>query len=770
MRKNKSLLRKILGLFWVLCLCMCHYALCQEVAQPKKITRIEVKGNKTVSQDAILTKLRTRVGADFEQTLLNEDLKRLYATGLFSDVSVSLQDYEAGVSVLFNVSEKPLLKDIIFEGNRVIKKEKFQDTIKSKKGEFLDKRQLKIDMDQLTDLYRQKGYSLVKLNYEVELNENTNEATVFILIDEGIRIAIKDILLEGNKHFSDRQLLKLIKTRKGGFFSKGLYKDEVLEEDLKRIKSFYNEEGFSDAKVSKEITYDKTGKRMFIKINIEEGKKYLVGDINIKGAALFEKSYIKGKLEMLASSTFSRDKMHHEIAIIQGLYFERGYINAIAKADTLLNPQAGKIDITYTIEENELVYVHKIRITGNTKTRDKVIRRQLRLKPGEPFDGVALRRSKERLYNLGFFEEIIFDNEPIAEKDKHDLVVSVKEAKTGEFSFGGGFSSIDRAIGFVEIEQRNFDISNWPTFTGAGQDMKFRFEFGTARRDFELSFTEPWMFDRPTSFGFDLFNKVRLRERSLGLGFDEERRGGDVRLGREFSDTLKGNLTYRLEGIDISNIAEEASSDLKNEAGKNTLSSMIFGISKDTRDSVFNPTSGMLLSDSVEIAGGLFGGDKDFVKTILGTSWYFTPREEFVLELRLRAGVVDSFGESKNVPIYERFFAGGANTIRGYRERRVGPRDAASNDPIGGESMFLAGAEWTFPVVQYLKGAIFYDTGNVWRRVNDFGDGKFKHGVGVGIRVNTPIGPVRLDFGYPLVVDKDEERTGRFHFSLSRGF
>lgn len=754
----------------VLLVSICHSALCQEEEQPKKITRIEVQGNKTVSQAAILAKIRAHIGSDFEQALVNEDLKRLYATGLFSDVSVSLADYEGGVSVLFNVIEKPLIKDIIFEGNKVIKKAKLQETIKSKRGEFLDKRQLKTDIDNILDQYRQKGYSLAKLNHTVELNEETNEATIYILIDEGTKLAIKNILLEGNKHFSDKQLLKLIKTRKGGLFSKGLYKEEVIDEDLKRIKSFYNEQGFSDAKVSKELLYDKGAKRMSIKINIEEGEKYLVGEIIIRGNALFEESYIRGKLEMLPSSTFSRDRLHNEIVAIQGLYFERGYINAIAKADTLLNPQTGRIDITYTIEENELVYVHKIRITGNTKTKDKVIRRELRLKPGEPFNGAKLKRSKERLYNLGFFEEVVFDNEPTSEKDKQDLVVNVKETKTGEFSFGGGFSSIDKAIGFIEIEQRNFDISNWPTFTGAGQDMKFRFEFGTVRRDFELSFTEPWMFDRPTSFGFDLFNKRRLRERSLGLGFDEERRGGDIRLGREFSDTLKGGLTYRLEEVDISNIVEEASSDLKNEAGKNTISSLILSLSKDTRDSIYNPARGALLSGSVETAGGLFGGDKDFVKTILGSSWYFSPKEEFVLELRLRAGLADSFGSSKDVPIYERFFAGGVNTIRGYRERRVGPRDPASNDPIGGESMFLAGAELTFPVVQYLKGAVFYDAGDVWRRVNDFGEGKLKHGVGVGIRVNTPIGPVKLDFGYPLTVDKDEKRVGRFHFSLSRGF
>ncbi|KPK41497.1 MAG: hypothetical protein AMJ78_05390, partial [Omnitrophica WOR_2 bacterium SM23_29] len=553
-------------------------------------------------------------------------------------------------------------------------------------------------------------------------------------------------------------------------FTSGIFNEEAFEGDLERIKAFYESQGFLDVRLEPELKYDSTGKFLHINIKVDEGKKYLVGEIKLFGNVVLPYADIKKSLKMTSGNTFSQEGLRKDVNTIQGLYFEKGYIYALVKSETFLNPSTGNIDVAYNILENELTYVERIDIKGNIKTKDKVIRRELRVRPGEPFDGKKLQRSKERLYNLGYFEEISFDTEKSTTPNKSNLIVEVKETKTGEFAFGGGFSTIDKAVGFIQITQRNFDIMNFPTFTGGGQRLVLRGEFGTIRRDYQLSFTEPWIFGYPYLFGFDVYQNTRLRATDVGYGYDEMRRGGALRFGKEFTDFDRGDLTYRLEKVKISYVSSEASSDLKNEEGSNNISSLTLALTRDTTDSAYNPSKGYQLFGSVEGAGGPFAGDKDFIKWYGSSTLYIPPHENHVIELKLRAGLVDDYGDSTSVPIYERFYAGGSNTIRGFRERRVGPRDPISNDPIGGEALLVGNAEYVFPILEFLKGAIFFDAGNVWAQANDFGSGGYKYSTGVGIRVKTPIGPVKLDYGYPLRVDKGEKKQGRFHFTLSKAF
>jgi outer membrane protein insertion porin family len=350
--------------------------------------------------------------------------------------------------------------------------------------------------------------------------------------------------------------------------------------------------------------------------------------------------------------------------------------------------------------------------------------------------------------------------------------VTVKVSKTGEFSFGGGYSSIDLLIGFVEITQRNFDIMNFPAFTGGGQSLSIKAEVGMVRNNFNIGWTDPWILGYPYSFGFDIYNMSHNKRGDVGWYYDETRTGGDLKLGKEFTDYFRGNLFYRLEDVRISDVIDNASQDFKDEAGSNWISSLAGELIYDTRDNVFNPTKGFMIDGSFEDAGGIFFGDKDFIKGTATAAIYHTFFKKFTLELRGRGGLTTAYGDSDEVPIYERFYAGGANTIRGYKERRVGPRDPGSDVPIGGEAILIGNAELTFPIYEkMIKGAIFYDVGNVWRRAEDFMvGGNYKSGVGVGARVKTPLGPIRVDYGYPLVGNYDDERNGEFYFSMSRGF
>jgi len=297
-------------------------------------------------------------------------------------------------------------------------------------------------------------------------------------------------------------------------------------------------------------------------------------------------------------------------------------------------------------------------------------------------------------------------------------------------------------------------------------------EIGLVRNNFNVGWTDPWIFGYPYSFGFDVYRAAHTKGGDIGWAYDETRTGGDLRLGKEFTDHFRGGLSYRLEEVRIENLVDTASQDLRDEEGKNVISSLLLELTHDVRDNIFNPTKGYILSGSIEDAGGVFYGDKDFIRATVSASYYHTFFEKFVLELRGRAGLANAYGDTDEVPIYERFYAGGANTIRGYKERRVSPRDPGSNEPIGGEAILLGNVELTFSIYEkFLKGAVFYDAGNVWRRAGDFiAGGNYKAGAGVGVRVKTPLGPVRVDYGYPLVGNIDEDKNGEFYFSMSRGF
>lgn len=735
------------------------------------IKAVEIRGNKAISTQTIMAKIKTRAGAAYFAQTSRDDIKRLYETGFFADISLELEKADGGVKVVFKVEERPVVEEIDAVGNKALTTRAIMRKLKTKAGQYLNFSLLKEDIAAVKKEYERIGLPEAVVDHALETDSETNKVKITIKVDEGTRVKIRRVFVDGNLHYKDGKIMSLIKTRAARLFHAGFFKEEQLNEDLERIKAFYLSNGYLDAKVDYRLDYDVEG-LLYLRIKIEEGKQYTVGSITVKGQDVFSTEEVTASLRScLVDGVFTYDALREDVANIQGFYFGKGYIFVQIKESTSLDPSTGKVDIAYAIVENQIAYVDRIEIRGNIKTQDKVIRREMRINPGERFDGDKLKRSKERLYNLGFFEEVNYDTEPGTEPDQRNLVVDVKEAKTGSFSFGGGYSSIDQFVGFVEVEQKNFDWRNWKTFTGAGQDLKLRAEMGSVRQNLELSFTEPWMFNHPVSFGFDVYKRTHDKEADVGYGYVEKRTGGDLRLGKEFNEYLRGGLTYRLEEVDISDVESTATQDLKREEGKNLISSMEFALTRDTTDNVFNPTRGLILSGSYEIAGGPFGGDKDFNKFFGLVSKYIPLFAKSVLLLEARAGIAQPFGDESKVPIYERFYAGGANTIRGYEERSVGPVDLVTSDPLGGEALFVANIEVTVPLVEFIKGAVFIDMGNVWSEASDFGRGGFKTGIGFGVRVKTPIGPLKLDYGIPLNKQPGkEDKEGRFHFSMSHGF
>ena len=741
---------------------------------PAKIVKaIDIRGNKSIGIAQILAKIKIRVGQEYLENVVSDDLKRLYNTGHFADVRIEHEDYQGGYKVIVLLKEKPIVEEITFSKLRYFNTRYLESKMKTKKDKFLDNKTVKDDVNTIKDLYKKKGLTQVNVDVETFVDETTNKVSLHFIIREGWRVKIKRIDVYGNTAYPDKRIIKVIKSRPAWLFNSGFLKEDVLEEDMTRIQSFYEQNGYIDAKAGNKVEALYRG-LVNVAITIEEGKRYYVGDVVFSGNVAASEYEIKGNIKnMRQGKVFSREKLDEDIGRIRDSYFDRGYISASVQESTSFNTGTGKVDIRLDIKEGNLAYIDKIKIQGNTQTRDIVIRRELRMYPGDQFDGKKLRKSKDRLRDLGYFEDVGYDIEDTDKPDQKDLVVQVKEAKTGSFSFGGGYSTVDRLVGFIEIEQKNFDISKWPTFTGGGQDLRLRAETGSTRQNITLSFTEPWLFDYPVSGGFDGFATKQNRDSTTGYAYDEKRTGGDLRLGKRFDDNFSIGSTYRLEQIKINNLASGVSADLAAEEGTNVISALGFSTTHDYRDSTLNPTQGWIIQNNADLAGSFLGGDKDFYRLQTEGSYYipFKFNESVtVLQVSGRTGVVKAYGDSTKVPIFERYFAGGAHSIRGYNERRVGPLDPSSNQSIGGETMIVGNIEYTVPIVDVLKAAVFFDTGNVWSHAKDYGSG-FKSGTGVGFRVKTPIGPINLDYGIPLNKEPGEsKKSGKFYFSVSRGF
>ncbi|MCF7869797.1 MAG: outer membrane protein assembly factor BamA [Candidatus Omnitrophica bacterium] len=737
------------------------------------ISQIQIEGNDLVSDAKIISEIKVKTGQPFNEDMVNEDIKNLYQTGFFQEVSTETKKDDEGVVLIFQVEEKPVINEITIEGQRYIRKKHILDEIELSEGNFVDEYRLRQAVKKIEDLYDKKGFSQAVINYQIIPAQGQKVDLKFTIVEKGV-VKARSVKIEGNKSFSDDRIKKLMKTRKAWLFNKGVFKDDIFKDDLKRIRGFYQHSGFTDVFVDSEVDFRKKG--VYITLTVDEGKKYHIGQIDITGNKEIDIGEIREKLTISKEDIFSKEAIYQGSSQIRQLYVDKGYIFAQAEPVSVLNPDTKKIDVTYQITESYVAYVEDIQIKGNEKTKGEVIRRELKVYPGQKFDGLKMRKTKQNLENLGFFEDIRFRTEPGSEKDKVDLVVDVTEAKTGYFSFGGGYSSIEEFIGFVELRQRNFDYQNWQTLTGAGQDLTLKASLGTLTSRYQLSFTNPWIFDKPISFGFDAYKKGHDQDDDVGYAYSEDITGGALRLGKRFTDRLSGRAAYRFENVDISD-TEGASQSIKDEDGSNNLSSVEFSLAYDSRDNVFSPRTGIYFSNSIQLTGSFLGGDKDFTKYNSRLSLYFPTFNDSVIETRFRVGFADPFSDTEDVPIYERFFAGGASTIRGYHERKVGPTtEDGEYDPLGGEALFVANIEYTYPLADFLKVAAFYDVGNVWKKNSDFFQTEedreaFYSSVGLGLRVKTPIGPVSVDYGWPLDKEPGEDgKEGRFHFSVSRGF
>ncbi|OGS43825.1 MAG: outer membrane protein assembly factor BamA [Elusimicrobia bacterium RIFOXYD2_FULL_34_15] len=729
--------------------------------QKKEIRAIEVQGLKNVKQRVVKNVIKIDTGEDFDQKLVDEDISAIYKLGYFSDVAADVSDYKDGVKVIFIVQEKLIVKKIDFKGNKEYSSRKLRSEISTKEKEGYDIRKIKDDIEKINTLYKDKGYADVRVEDYSTTDESTGFANVTFSIAEGNKILIGDVNIEGIKSFKYKKIKKLFTTKK-----KKVYKEETFKDDMKKVEAFYKDNGHINIKILEPgITYDESRTKMYIRVIIDEGRKYVNGKVSFTGNTIFTESQLIKVFNFKQNVVYSQSKYDESEGNLKSLYADRGYIRSKFEPEIIKNDETGIVDIKINIIENGVVYIDKIYIDGNTKTKDYVIKRELLVKQGDVFAVGRIRRSQERLYNLGFFKDVKVDIEETKEVDKADLAIEVEEDKTGLVSLGAGYSSVDKVVGTVQVTETNL--------FGKGQRLNLTYEFGARKQNYEIGFTEPYLFGKKLLFGVDIFNTTAWRTFGTDINaYQERRRGGDIRIGKPLSDILSLNFTYAYEEVRVFNIDIGLVNQI--QSTEDIASSLTSAITRDTRDNVFDTTRGSRHSLSVKVAGGPFGGNTHFYKPNLSLSKFIPTFWKFIIGLNTRISFVKEFPPSKDVPIYERFILGGADTVRGYDFGEIGP-------PEKGKIIFISNLEYKFPIIEennrsVLSAVLFADMGGSWRGDDDLSlkigpeERQIKTGVGFGIRLRPmPVLPIRIDWGYGLN-HRPGEQLSQFYFTMGQIF
>ncbi|HEX4638173.1 MAG TPA: outer membrane protein assembly factor BamA [Chthoniobacterales bacterium] len=808
----------------------------QAAQQPEAplIRAIEVQysGPATVSKEAILAQMRTSVGQPYSDTTVEEDIRNLYKTGTVQNVRIFAQPEGDGVKVIVAVQTRQVLRELVVDGAHRVSAKKLRKEIGVRLNAPVNEDDLQKARQKIIDTYQSKGFTDVSVDFKVEpIEESRGTARVIYTVEEGAKGAVSKIHFAGNEHFGERILRKQMKTKGKTMLSfvdkSGRLDEAQLQQDLDSVKEFYQNHGYVDVEVTEASRERRHGGPLVITVGIKEGAQYHVNKLTFAGYKLTDEQKLRKTIKLKEGDVYSPKQLHDDAKAIADGYGSGGYVDlVILPQGTPAGP--GLIDVHYKIEEGNRSFVERINIVGNSRTKDKVIRREVLIAPGDVFNTVRVETTKKRLENLGYFSKVETFPEETGVEGRKDLVVQVEEKRTGSLNFGAGYSTIDSVIGFVELTQSNFDITNWPSMTGGGQRFRAKAQIGSQRKDFNVSLTEPYFLNRRFSLSGSAFYS---EANYLSSVYDQRNYGASLEARKPIWSWIYGVLGYSIQNFEIYNVATDASPEIQAQGGTTSQSMVTGSLVWDRRDNPFLTRKGERISLASYVAGGPLGGDVqiygfDFQATkyirvwkdiiLLGDAevstvdvWDKPETKLFeasgdVTATGVPKGVVERFvQEVPSVPIFDRLYLGGSNNLRGFRFRDIGPRDSR-NQPIGGQSLVRATVEVSFPIIEKARGAFFYDCGFVnpdpWnftpdtiavprgntaianaiflgapnpfpnappgvspRRTFD----SFASDYGVGLRLDLPIGPLRLDYGFPL----DTAGNGKHgHLNFSVGY
>jgi outer membrane protein insertion porin family len=735
-----------------------------KIFKRESVAQVLVRGNQRIEADAIQRVIQTRPGNVYLAKSLSQDLKAIYAMGYFDDIRVESQNSPAGKIITFYVKEKPTIKNIRLRDNRLFEDKEIMDALDIKTGSILNVFNIQNNIQRIESLYKDKNYHNVHITYNI-LPLDNNQSDLEFIINEGKKIRIKKITFVGPRDYSEEDLKDEMKTSEKGFWSwitsSGELNKEELDQDIVRLNAFYHNNGYAEARIG-DPQIDYKGEWIYITIKIDEGPQFKIGKVDVSGDLVVPREDLIKSLKIGEEEFYNREVVRNDVLLLSDIYADEGYAysNITPRIDKSADRSA--LNITYVIDKDKKVTIEKIVISGNTKTRDKIIRRQLKVNEQDIYSGRELKRSVRNLQRLDYFEDVKVNTLKGSSDDKIVLKFDVTEKPTGTFSFGGGYSSVENAFFMASVSERNV--------LGMGWILQLKAEIGGTTNRYTLSFTDPWLFDIPLSAGFDIYNWERDYDT-----YDKDSKGGGVRFGYLIYDFTRIYLNYSYDIADIRNITNDASDSVWEMEGENITSSISTTLSYDSRDRLFNPTEGADHSLTVEYAG--LGGDVGFTKYIAEFGQYIPLFWGTVGFLHAKAGYVDDI-EGKKLPDYEKFYLGGINSLRGFEWRDISlienpeEPDPKKQKKIGGYKFLQFNVEFLVPLLKKagVVGVLFYDTGNVYDKSDNFDFGDLRESAGFGIRWYSPMGPIRVEQGYILDPQGEESRSGRLEFTIGSAF
>jgi outer membrane protein insertion porin family len=736
-------------------------AIRSEIVREDKIVELNVRGTDILERDVVLMRIRTQEGDLFNPRELNADIRRLFDLGYFDDVQVEVEEVPGGKRVTFVVAEKPRIQAISVIGAEAVKDSDIIAAMNTKTGSVLNLKVLSDDLETIRQLFRKKGFYNATVSYDLEQTD-PRRARLNIVVDEGNKLYIRDIRIIGAEHLKESELKRELALSERGLFSwitgSGVLKEELLDRDAAALEAYYGNRGFVDVKVGQpEVTYHEDG--IAITFKVSEGVRYRVGEVTFAGDLLESPERFKQIIRMddlgQKDEYFDRSVLRQDSQRLADYYTNFGY--AFAETDINLRKDDEKrvIDVVYVMHKNEMVYIRRVLIEGNTKTRDNVIRREMRLGDGDLFSGYRLARSNQRLVKLDYFENVSIETVPAETPREMDLIVRVKEKPTGMLSLAAGYSTLENFFVSGQVQERNL--------FGKGYNLGLKATFGGSTTSYTMSFWNPQLYDSKMGIGADLY----MIEQEYD-DYDKESFGGALKFAYPLGEYTRLFWRYRLEQYTLDNITEDASDRIRDFEGDNLASALYSSITRDTTNRVFNPSRGSINTLSLEYAGGLIGGDDNFIKYKADSSIYYPLFWGTVFHWHGQIGLVQENTDDR-IPPFERFYLGGINSVRGYEARGISPVDA-DGEKFGGDKVFFTNFEYLFPLSEDLGivGLLFFDAGNTWAEGQTMDLDLFKS-VGVGVRWYSPLGPLRFEYGYPLD-ELDGKRSGKFEFSVGQFF
>ncbi len=727
------------------------------VAQDLRVSDVQIEGVIRVENSVVLAEISIEPGDLVSPEDIDRAMQNIFKLGYFDDISAEMTEVQGAKILTFVVHELPLIRKIEFSGNDKLKEEKLRPLLTMRTPSIYNRSKIEASVLQIKNLYIEDGYYAAKIKPDLQVDDK-NEATLIFEVVEGKKVLIQDISFIGNTAFDKDELIDKMETKERWFLSwmtdRGIYNKDAMLLDVERIKAAYHDEGYQYVKVRQpQVTLIDDNKYLEVVIEIDPGIQYRVGKVMVSGDLMHSQEKMLRLVRLKPGDIFSTAELRDTILRLTDIYADNGYAYANVTPLTARVKNQQLIDLNLEVEQGPRVFVERIEITGNTKTRDKVIRREIPILEGDLSRSRGVKEAKRRIRNLGFFDDVTVTNKPGSDEAKTILGVAVTERPTGTFSIGLGYSSVDSVMAQGSISQENL--------FGYGLRLSLSGAVGSKSTTYSLGLTDPHFLDTDWTLGGTLYNDEREYS-----DYDEDRIGGTIRAGHPIGRKSKLYLTYRYEEQEVSDISRDLTDTIQEEAGTSTLSSLMTQIIRNSTDFYEDPSRGGVTKLSTEYAG--LGGTEHFLKSIADHRHFFPlPFGGTVFSIHGEIGHVTSTN-SDDVSITEKFFLGGIRTIRGFEHREVGPRE--DGDYVGGTKMGYFNFEFLFPIYKSLglKGVLFYDTGNVWTEDENYFS-SMRNSVGFGIRWRSPMGPLRFEWGYNLS-PRDYEEDSVFEFTIGKAF